>query len=95
MTGNGYDEIVLVGTLAKRAPQRRNLTGQIVLVDGRVRPHAVQQLIFADDVVSMFEQHDEHVEGLRRDGHETTFPPQLPLEGIDDERTEGIAAVSV
>ena len=76
VTGNSDDEIVLVGTLAKRAPQRRNLAGQIVLVDGRVRPHAVQKLIFTDDVVSMFEQHDEHVEGLRRDWDETTFAPQ-------------------
>jgi hypothetical protein len=46
-------------------------------------------------VVAVLEQHDEHLEGLRRDGHETAFPPQLPLNGIDDERTEGIAAVSV
>ena len=93
VTGNGDDEIVLVGTLAERAPQRRNLTRQVVLVDGRVRPHAVQELVFADDVVSMLEQHDEHVEGLRRDRDETTIPPQLPLEGIHDERTEGIPTV--
>ena len=42
----------------------------------------------------MFEQHDEHVEGLRRDGHEPTLPPQPPLEGIDDEGTEGIGALA-
>ena len=76
VTGNGDDEIVLVGTLAKRAPQGRDLARQVVLVDRGVRPHAVQELIFADDVVSMFEQHDEHVERLRRDWYETTFPPQ-------------------
>ena len=85
---------MLVGTLAKRAAQRRNLTRQVVLVHRGVRPHAVQQLIFADDVVAVLEQDDEHVEGLRRDGDETTFPPQLPLDGIHDERTEGIPALS-
>ena len=41
----------------------------------------------------MFEQHDEHVERFRRDGHETAFPPQPPLDGVHDERTEGVPAV--
>ena len=93
VTGDGDDEIVLVGTLAERASQRRYLARQIVFVDGGVGPHPVQELVFADDVVSMLEQHDEHVERLRRDGDETTVPPQPPLEGIDDERTEGVPTV--
>ena len=75
VTGNSDDEIVLVGTLAERSPQRRYLPRQVVLVHGSVRPHAVQELVFADDVVSMLEQHDEHVEGLRRDRDETTIAP--------------------
>jgi len=95
LTRNGHEKIVLVRTLAKRSSEGRNLSGQVVLVYCGVRPDAVQQLILTHEVVSVFEQDDEHVEGLRRDGHETTLPPQLPLDGIDDERTEGIAAVSV
>jgi len=88
--GNGDDEIVLVRTLAKRPSQRRYLPRQVVLVDGRARPDTVQELIFADDLVSMFEQRDEHVEGFRRNRHETAFPPQPSLEGVDNERPEGV-----
>jgi hypothetical protein len=94
VTGNRDDEIVLVGALSERPAQRRDLARQVVLVHRGVRPDQVQQLIFADAVVSMFEQDDQHVEGLRRDGHEPTLPPQPPLEGIDDERTEGIDALA-
>ena len=93
LTRNGHEEIVLVWTLAERSPQRRNLASQIVLVDRGFRPHAVQKLIFTDGVVPLLEQDDQHVEGLRRDGDETAFSPQLPLDGIHNERTEGISAV--
>jgi hypothetical protein len=75
LTRNGHKEIVLVWTLAERSPQRRNLASQIVLIDRGFRPHAVQKLIFTDGVVPSFEQDDEDVERLRRDGHETPFPP--------------------
>ena len=95
VAGNRDDVVVLIGTLTERSPQRRHLTDEVVLLHGRVGPHQVQQLILADDVVSMLEQHDEHVEGLGRDGHETVVAPQAALDGIDDERTEGVAAFSV
>ena len=75
VTGDGYDEIMLVGRLTERASQRRYLTRQVVFVDGGVGPHPVQELVFADDVVSMLEQHDEHVERLRGEGYETTVAP--------------------
>ena len=81
VTGNGHDVIVLVGTLAECPSQGRDLARQIVLIDGGVRPDAVQRLIFADDVGSMFEEHDEHVERLRRDGHELTARHNLRLMG--------------
>ena len=42
----------------------------------------------------MLEQHDQHVERLRRDGDETTVPPQRPLDGIDNEWTEGVPTVA-
>ena len=90
---NGHEEIVLVWTLAERSAQRRNLASQVVLIDRGFRPHAVQEIIFADGVVAVLEQDHEHVEGLRRDGDETAFSPQLPLEGIHDEGTEGISGV--
>jgi hypothetical protein len=93
VTGYGDDEVVLVGPLAKRSSERRYLTRQIVLIDGDVRPHAVQELIFADRPVSMFEQDDEHVERFGRDRYQATFPPQPSLDGIDNERTERIPSV--
>ena len=75
VTGDGDDEIMLVGRLTERASQRRYLTRQVVFVDGGVGPHTVQELVLAEDVVSMLEQHDEHVERLRGEGYETTVPP--------------------
>ena len=93
LTRNGHQEIVLVWTLAERSPQRRNLPSQIVLIDRGFRPHAVQKLIFTDGVVPLLEQDHEHVEGLRRDGDETAFSPQLPLARIHNEGTKGISGV--
>ena len=89
LTGNGDDVVVLVRTLAKRPPHRRDLTRQVVLVDGGVRPHPVQELVFADDVVPMFEEHDEHVEVFDEIGTRRPSAPQPSLDGVDDERTEG------
>jgi hypothetical protein len=88
VTGYGDDEVVLVGPLAKRSSERRYLTRQIVLIDGDVRPHTVQELIFADRPVSMFEHYDEHVERFGRDRYQTTFPPQTfrSLKGSDLDR---------
>jgi hypothetical protein len=91
---DGDDEVVLVGTLAKDAPQRRDLAHQVVLVNRGARPDAVQQLLFTDDVVAVFEKDDEDVEGLRRDRHGPAVPPQPALDGIDQERTERIRPVS-
>ena len=81
-----------IGTLTERAPERGNLARQIVLLHGGVRPDPAQEFILTDDVIAMFEQDDEDVEGFRRDRHEATVAPQPPLDGIDDERTEGIPA---
>jgi hypothetical protein len=94
VTGDGDHEIVLIGTLPQRPPQRRDLTGEIVLVDDGVRPDAGQELIFADDVISPFEQRAEDVEGLRRDGDEEAVAPQPSLDRIDDERAKGIDALA-
>jgi hypothetical protein len=93
MAGDRHDVVVLIGTLTKGAPQRRYLTDEVVLLDGRIGPHQIQQLILADYAVAVVEQHHEHVERLGRDRHPTVAAPQTALDGVDDERTERAAAV--
>ena len=53
LTRNGDYVVMLVWALVECSPKGRNLTRQVVLVDGGVRPDAVQKLIFPNDVVPM------------------------------------------
>ena len=73
---DGQDVVGLVGTLAERPSKRRDLASEIVFLNGRVGPDAVQQLVLRDKTIAMFEQDDEHVEGLRRDRHSAALAPQ-------------------
>ena len=88
LTRNRDDVVVLVGALAKCTPHGRDLTRQIVFIHDSVWPHAVQQLVFAYDVVAMLEEHYEDVERLRGDRHGVALAPQRAPDGVQDERTE-------
>ena len=75
MAGNRDDVVVLIGTLMSARRKRGDLTDEIVFLHGRIRPYQVEQLILADDTVSMLEQHDQDIEGLGRDEHGTVCVP--------------------
>ena len=75
MARNRHDVVVLIGTLMQRSSQGGDLTDEIVFLYGRIRPHQVEQLILADDTVSMLKQHDQDIEGLGRDEDRTVCVP--------------------
>ena len=85
---DGKDVVGLIRALTERPPKGRDLAREIVFLDGRVRPHTIQQLVLRDQAIPMLEQDDEHVEGLRRDWYRVTVSPEPPRHRVGDERTE-------
>ena len=83
------DVVVLVGSLAERAAQGRDLSSKIVFVDDRVRPDEPEEFVLLDGLVLVLQQDGEHLEGLGRNRNGVAVGPQRPLDGVNDEGAEG------
>jgi hypothetical protein len=93
LTGNGQDVVGVIRPLAEGPPEGRDLAGEVVFLNGRVRPDAIEQLVLGHKTIAMLEQDGEHVEGLGRNGYGVTVAPKPSRHHIGDERAERICTV--
>jgi hypothetical protein len=68
------------------------MTGERVVLDGRLLPDERQQFGFADDPAAVFDQNEEDFEGLRGERRVSMAPPEQALPRVDHVRAELVAA---
>ena len=56
----------------EKLAQRGDLHGEVVLLDLDAGPHALEQLILADDAIAMLDQHEQQVERARAQRNDLT-----------------------
>ena len=57
-----------IGALAERLPNRKDVIGEVRLLDRRVGPDRLHQLLFREQAPGIRRQHHEQIERLRREG---------------------------
>jgi hypothetical protein len=93
-TGHGLDVLLAGRPLPERLPQHRYVVVEVVLLDGRLGPDGVQQLLLRDEPPGVLDQHAQRIEDLQpqRDrlgpaGEETL--PDVELERLEPIRASG------
>ena len=66
--GNRDDEPVLARRVVEHLAERRDVAGEVVLLDHRAVPDVAEDVVLFDDAVPALQQQDEDVEGLRGEG---------------------------
>ena len=64
---NAWDRLDVLLTrraIAQRLPQHRNVVIEVVLLDGRLRPHRVEERLLGDQPPGILDQHAERLEHL-------------------------------
>jgi len=78
--GDRLDAASLRSPAIEDAAKRRDLDGQIVVLDHRSRPDGGHDLVFRDEIAVGSDQHTEHVERSRADRdcyeHSAFIPPE-------------------
>jgi hypothetical protein len=79
--------------VTEQPAKRGHLACEIVFLDSRIRPDTIQQLVFCDQAIAMFEKHGENIERLGRNRYRMTLSPQPSRHRVGDERSKGIGTV--
>ena len=77
-----------VRRVAQRLAQREDVLRQRGFGDAGAGPHPVHQLVLADGASRVFHQHEQRVEGLRRERQHRPAAPQPALGGLQTEGAE-------
>jgi hypothetical protein len=77
-----------LGIVGQRATKFRDGHRQVRFFDPRVRPHLLEQLLLADDVRPLLQQHAEHGECLPGQRNRLVVAAELPGAGIEGEARE-------
>jgi len=72
-----------VALLSQRFAQHGNILREVPLLNERVRPHLVQQPVFADDVPVVFDQQQKQIENFGSQRYELALPRQNAIETVD------------
>jgi hypothetical protein len=86
--GNGLDQGLSVLALCERAAQDRDVMGKISLLDDGIGPNQFQQLFFFHQLSVPFDQGEEQVKRLGRQGYPFTVTEQELFSGIQVEGSE-------
>jgi hypothetical protein len=73
---------------SQRFPQREHGLGKVRFADERVGPERLQQVVLEHERAVVFDEEQENVEDLRRERHGLAVAQELPVVGIQAERTE-------
>jgi hypothetical protein len=76
---HSLDKLHASRTFTERFPQQRDVLSQISFLDEGVRPNSFHQIVFCDDLPTVFDESHEDVEDLRGEWNELTFPQQDAL----------------
>ena len=87
---DGFDVLPGRRRIVECAAQLRDVDGQDPGFDAGVRPDARQELAFVDESPSVAREHDEHVEGHRRQGHRGAIAGQTAIGEVECEIPERI-----
>ena len=66
--GDRDDEPVLARRVVEHLAERRDVSGEVVLLDDRAVPDVAQDVVLFDDDVPALQEQDENVEGLGGEG---------------------------
>ena len=76
------------------APDRGDVLRQVGLFDERLRPQALHQFVFGQQVPAVFDEQEESVKRFGRQGHGLIVTQKLALGRVQPERTELIEVLS-
>ena len=80
--GDGLDVFAAVLCITQHLPQSKDVPGQIAFLDEDTRPDFFEQLFFLDDVPRPFNQNEEGLQILWREGNGPAIAQQNLLDGI-------------
>src|ERR1700730_8803856 len=92
LPGSRRDVTVLAPGLTQNSTQSRNVLVEIVLLDTRVRPDRLHELVFLDDSLSVLYKVQQRVEGLRRERNGRASTQEQALPDLDTEFSEFVNA---
>ena len=72
----GLDVFLPGGGFAEGLAQNRDVVGKVALLHNHVRPNAMNQLIFVDEMAMRVDEYTKSVEDLRAQGDRLSFPRQ-------------------
>ena len=78
LAGDGSDQALFLAAVADRLARGIDMAGEGRFGDDASAPHHVQQLILADDVLTVLHQIEQQVEDLRPDRNGLGAPRELP-----------------
>ena len=79
---------MVLRTLAQRLSQHEDIAAEVCLLDKRVRPHGLHQIVFRDQFPVIANQNQENLKRLRLQGDGFTGTQQDFLLGINAKRAE-------
>ncbi len=88
---HGLDVLLARGFLAQGFPQHRHVMIQVVFLDRRLRPDAVEQLLLRDQPPGVLDQHQERVEHLQAQRDRLAAARKAALADVEMKRPERYA----
>ena len=88
LAGNGDDIPMVLRRLPQSLAKHEDIAAEIGLLHKRVGPHRLHQIVFADDLPAVADQHQQDLKRLRGDRDQLAGANQRLLFGINPKRPE-------
>ena len=86
--GHRFDVLLSYFAVAKRLPKREDVLRQIGVFDKAVRPELLHQYFFFDQMTAAFEEKEQRLKGLWREGNGLAIAQEQTFGRVHAEGTE-------